>query len=256
MPSRWSGRSVPASTSSSRSRWESRGTISIGWSPRGPDGDGTPLLMVGFNRRFSPALQKLQQLVAGRRAPLVIQYRLNAGYLPLDHWVHGAQGGGRNVGEACHMYDVFRFLAGSPVRSIDATAIDPGALPYARNDNFAATIALRGRHAGESRLHRARPEERPWQGAHHRLLRRRGLHRRRFQEADESERRLGAVAELRARQGTFRGTEPVRRRDRLGRIRRRFRSTKSSRPPPCRSTSKTFFTGEWGDGLSVRLAPA
>jgi len=105
------------------------------------DGDGAPLLMVGFNRRFSPALQKLQQLVAGRRAPLVIQYRLNAGYLPLEHWVHGAQGGGRNVGEACHMYDVFRFLAGSPVRSIDATAIDPGALPYARNDNFAATIA-------------------------------------------------------------------------------------------------------------------
>jgi predicted dehydrogenase len=79
--------------------------------------------------------------VSGRRAPLVIQYRLNAGYLPLDHWVHGAQGGGRNVGEACHMYDVFRFLAGSPVRSIDATAIDPGALPYARSDNFAATIA-------------------------------------------------------------------------------------------------------------------
>ena len=97
--------------------------------------------MVGFNRRFSPALQKLQELVAGRRAPLVIQYRLNAGYIPLDHWVHGAQGGGRNVGEACHMYDVFRFLAGAPVRSIEATAIDPGALPYARNDNFAATIA-------------------------------------------------------------------------------------------------------------------
>ena len=62
----------------------------------------------------------LQQRLAGRRSPLVIQYRLNAGYIPLDHWVHGAQGGGRNIGEACHMYDVFRFLAGAPVRSIDA----------------------------------------------------------------------------------------------------------------------------------------
>jgi predicted dehydrogenase len=70
----------------------------------------------------------------------VIQYRLNAGYLPLDHWVHGPQGGGRNVGEACHMYDVFRFLAASPVRSVAATAIDPGTLPYARSDNFSATI--------------------------------------------------------------------------------------------------------------------
>jgi len=39
------------------------------------------------------------------------------------------------------MYDVFRFLTGAPVRSIDVAAIDPGALPYARSDNFAATIA-------------------------------------------------------------------------------------------------------------------
>ena len=100
-----------------------------------------PLLMVGFNRRFSPALQTLKEQLAGRRSPLMIQYRLNAGYIPLDHWVHGAQGGGRNVGEACHMYDVFRFLAGAPARSIDAAAIDPHDLPYARNDNFAATIA-------------------------------------------------------------------------------------------------------------------
>jgi predicted dehydrogenase/threonine dehydrogenase-like Zn-dependent dehydrogenase len=102
---------------------------------------GSPLLMVGFNRRFSPALQMLKERLAGRRSPLMIQYRLNAGYIALDHWVHGAQGGGRNVGEACHMYDVFRFLAGAPVRSIEATAIDPRELAYARSDNFAATIA-------------------------------------------------------------------------------------------------------------------
>jgi predicted dehydrogenase len=70
----------------------------------------------------------------------MIEYRLNAGYLPLDHWVHGPQGGGRNIGEACHMYDVFRFLAAAPVDSISATAIDPRALAYRRNDNFCATI--------------------------------------------------------------------------------------------------------------------
>jgi predicted dehydrogenase len=99
-----------------------------------------PMLMVGFNRRFSPALQQLKQQVAARRAPLVIQYRLNGGYIPLDSWVQGAQGGGRNLGEACHMYDAFRSLTGSPVKSIDATSIDPGTLPYLRNDNFVATI--------------------------------------------------------------------------------------------------------------------
>src|SRR2546425_4525273 len=100
-----------------------------------------PLLLVGFNRRFSPALTMVEERLRERRSPLVIQYRVSAGYIPLDHWVHGAQGGGRNVGEACHMYDVFRFLARALARSIDAVAIDPGALPYARNDNFAATIA-------------------------------------------------------------------------------------------------------------------
>jgi predicted dehydrogenase/threonine dehydrogenase-like Zn-dependent dehydrogenase len=102
--------------------------------------NGRSLLMVGFNRRFSPALQIVGERVSSRRAPLMIQYRLNAGYIPLDHWVHGAQGGGRNIGEACHMYDVFRFLAGAAVQSIDAAAIDPHGLAYKRNDNFTATI--------------------------------------------------------------------------------------------------------------------
>jgi predicted dehydrogenase len=102
--------------------------------------EAPPMLMVGFNRRFSPALTKVKELTAARRAPLVIEYRLNAGYISLDHWVHGAQGGGRNIGEACHMYDVFRFLAGSPVASIAAASIDPGSLPFRRNDNFSATM--------------------------------------------------------------------------------------------------------------------
>jgi predicted dehydrogenase len=102
--------------------------------------DTAPLLMVGFNRRFSPALQAVKERIAARRAPLVVNYRLNAGYLPPDHWVHGPQGGGRNIGEACHMYDVFRFLAGSPAVSVSAAAIDPQSLPYNRNDNFSATI--------------------------------------------------------------------------------------------------------------------
>ena len=102
--------------------------------------ESPPALMVGFNRRFSPALVAVKELITTRRAPAVIEYRLNAGYIALDHWVQGAQGGGRNIGEACHMYDVFRFLTGSPASSIAAASIDPGMLPYRRNDNFSATI--------------------------------------------------------------------------------------------------------------------
>ncbi len=99
-----------------------------------------PALMVGYNRRFSPALRALKERIASRRTPLVVEYRVNAGYLPPDHWVHGPDGGGRNIGEACHMYDVFRFLTGAPVKTIGAASIDPGSLPYSRNDNFSATI--------------------------------------------------------------------------------------------------------------------
>jgi predicted dehydrogenase/threonine dehydrogenase-like Zn-dependent dehydrogenase len=102
--------------------------------------EAPPLALVGFNRRFSPALTAVKAITAARRAPLVIEYRLNGGYIALDHWVQTSQGGGRNLGEACHMYDVFRFLTGSAARSIVAEAIDPGPLPYRRDDNFSATI--------------------------------------------------------------------------------------------------------------------
>jgi len=102
--------------------------------------DTKPVLMVGFNRRFSPALQQVREQIRNRRAPLVIHYRLNGGYIPLDSWVHGPQGGGRNIGEACHMYDVFRSLTGAPVVSVSATSIQPGTMPYLKNDNFVATL--------------------------------------------------------------------------------------------------------------------
>jgi len=101
---------------------------------------GDPIVMVGFNRRFSPALLALAAELTARRNPLVVNYRVNAGYLPPDHWVQGAEGGGRNLGEACHMYDVFRFLTGVPAASVVATSISPTAGRYLRNDNFSATI--------------------------------------------------------------------------------------------------------------------
>jgi predicted dehydrogenase len=102
--------------------------------------DPKPVLMVGFNRRFSPAMQALRAALANRRAPLMVSYRLNGGYIPPESWVQGPQGGGRNIGEACHMYDCFRFLAGAPVETIHACAISPGELPYLRSDNFSAAL--------------------------------------------------------------------------------------------------------------------
>lgn len=102
--------------------------------------DSPPLLMVGFNRRFSPAIQMLKKIVDQRRSALMIHYRLNGGYISSDSWIQGVEGGGRNLGEACHMYDVFRFLVGKSVMSVEARSINPQGLPYQRNDNFCATL--------------------------------------------------------------------------------------------------------------------
>ncbi len=103
-----------------------------------PDG---PLLMVGFNRRFSPAMQTISSILANRTTPIIANYRMNAGYIPRDHWVHGPEGGGRNIGEACHIYDLFNCLTGTPqVEAVNAYSITPSSKQWARNDNFVATL--------------------------------------------------------------------------------------------------------------------
>lgn len=100
-----------------------------------------PLLMVGYNRRFSPAIAHVQSLLAGSTTPLIADYRMNAGFLPKEHWVHGPEGGGRNLGEACHIYDVFAALTGgSREEAVTAYSVKPRSAQWARNDNFVAAI--------------------------------------------------------------------------------------------------------------------
>jgi predicted dehydrogenase len=104
--------------------------------------EDAPLLMTGFNRRFSPAIARARDLLASRATPIVVDYRMNAGHIPLDHWVHGPEGGGRNIGEACHIYDVFDALVGDvEVDSVSGRAIRADGTRLAANDNFAATIS-------------------------------------------------------------------------------------------------------------------
>lgn len=95
-----------------------------------------PVLLTGYNRRFSPFVLGIQERIASRQEPLQINYRMNAGYLALDHWVHGPQGGGRNLGEACHIYDLFTALTGAEVEHLQVTAIRPASSYYRRDDNF------------------------------------------------------------------------------------------------------------------------
>lgn len=78
----------------------------------------SPVLLTGYNRRFSPYALRLADILSKRSGPFILNYRMNAGYIPPENWVHGVDGGGRNVGEACHIYDLFTFLANSEVKKL------------------------------------------------------------------------------------------------------------------------------------------
>lgn len=101
----------------------------------------SPLLTVGFNRRFAPLTQILHKSIVTRHEPLYMHYRINSGYIPLNHWVHDpAQGGGRIVGEGCHFVDFLTFLAGAAPVSVSAHAL-PDNGKY-RADNVSMTFTF------------------------------------------------------------------------------------------------------------------
>jgi len=98
-----------------------------------------PILMVGFNRRFSPFGVALKGFLADRSEPLYAHYRVNAGWLPLNHWQHDSTiGGGRIIGEGCHFIDFITFLVGQPPCSIFAQSL-PDKGKY-RQDNVLITL--------------------------------------------------------------------------------------------------------------------
>jgi len=78
------------------------------------------LLTVGFNRRFSPLVREAADHLAGRSAPLMMIYRVNAGSVPADSWLQGEEGGGRIIGEVCHFVDTLQFLAGTDPVGVQA----------------------------------------------------------------------------------------------------------------------------------------
>lgn len=96
--------------------------------------------MIGFNRRFSPAARRAKGILVNHQSPLMILYRVNAGYLPPTHWTQTEEGGGRIIGEACHIFDLFQYLVGAPVAEVSATAIMPKSEHVLAGDNVAVTL--------------------------------------------------------------------------------------------------------------------
>jgi predicted dehydrogenase/threonine dehydrogenase-like Zn-dependent dehydrogenase len=100
-----------------------------------------PLLMVGFNRRFAPLALLLKSFLRDIHEPLAVHYRVNAGFIPADHWLNDReQGGGRLIGEVCHFVDFLTFLVGaSPIEVQSHSLANPG--KYS-NDNVISLLGF------------------------------------------------------------------------------------------------------------------
>ena len=107
---------------------------------------GRSMVMVGFNRRYAPQVQKMKQLLGGVTGPKAFIMTVNAGAIPADHWTQDPDaGGGRIIGEACHFIDLLRFLAASPITgwqrmSMDAPTRDTVSIQLSFADGSVGTV--------------------------------------------------------------------------------------------------------------------
>jgi predicted dehydrogenase/threonine dehydrogenase-like Zn-dependent dehydrogenase len=103
--------------------------------------DRKSILMVGFNRRFAPLALQLKSFLRDIREPLALNYRVNAGFIPAEHWLNDPeQGGGRIIGEVCHFVDFLTFLVGAPPVEVQSRSLaNPG--KYS-NDNVISSLTF------------------------------------------------------------------------------------------------------------------
>jgi polar amino acid transport system substrate-binding protein len=102
-----------------------------------------PLLTVGFNRRFAPMVRAMKRHFRNRHEPMVMTYRVNAGFIPKDSWYQNPSvGGGRIIGEVCHFLDTLQYICDSnPVR-VSAQAIDTANQAVTPADNVIISVTF------------------------------------------------------------------------------------------------------------------
>ena len=100
-------------------------------------------LMVGFNRRFAPLVKRMKALLLSVREPKAFVMVMNAGTIPADHWTQDPTvGGGRIVGEACHLIDLMRFLADAPITSVEARRMGDNNIVKLTEDKASITLGF------------------------------------------------------------------------------------------------------------------
>jgi predicted dehydrogenase/threonine dehydrogenase-like Zn-dependent dehydrogenase len=97
---------------------------------------------VDYNRSFSPFMRHIKETIDKRSSPLVILYRMNAGFIPKEHWIQTDIGAGRIIGEACHIIDLFHYLTNSLPRAVSVESLKPKNDTLFPTDNFSAQMSF------------------------------------------------------------------------------------------------------------------
>ncbi len=101
-------------------------------------------VMVGFNRRFSPLAKEIKKEFKTVAEPFVINIRVNAGFIPKDHWSQLADvGGGRIIGEVCHFVDLMQYFTGSDPEKVYAESISSSNELITVHDNISVVIKFK-----------------------------------------------------------------------------------------------------------------
>jgi len=97
------------------------------------------LLMVGYNRRYSPSIQYLKKELK-KDHQYSIYYQINAGFIPKDKWYQSPEQGGRIIGEVSHFIDTIQYLLDADPISVFASSTSVNGMP--EQDNTFITITF------------------------------------------------------------------------------------------------------------------
>ena len=97
---------------------------------------------VDFNRSFAPFNLAIKREVSKRKNPLIMHYRMNAGFIPKEHWIQSESHGGRIIGEACHIFELFNFLTDAKPISVSVESLNHASDSMASNDNVSVQLRM------------------------------------------------------------------------------------------------------------------
>lgn len=101
------------------------------------------VLLTGFNRKFSEISLLAKKEFENIGEPLLMNFRVNGGFIPKESWIQGKAGGGRIIGEVCHFIDLMQFFTGSDPVKVYAESISSNSSKITDDDNISITLKFK-----------------------------------------------------------------------------------------------------------------